>query len=112
MVLMYCKKCRRKYDEGIDECPVCGKPLVEELPGGPEFVELVTVYKASVPSILAIAKSILGSAGIDYFAKGEGIQDLFGFGRLGGYNVVAGPVELQVRKEDEDDAKKLLEDLE
>lgn len=109
---MYCPKCRRRYDEEIKECPKCNVPLVGELSKGPEYVELVTVYKASSPGIIAIAKSILDSAGVEYFAKGEGIQDLFGLGRLGGYSVLAGPVEIQVRKEDEEDAKSLLEELE
>jgi hypothetical protein len=44
--------------------------------------------------------------------KGEGIQDLFGWGRMpGGFSVVAGPVTFQVDEEDAEEARALLEDL-
>ncbi len=43
------------------------------------------------------AKSLLDEAGIPYLARGEGIQDLFGMGRLGtGFSIIAGAVEIQV----------------
>jgi hypothetical protein len=56
---------------------------------------------------------VLSDAGIASLAKGEGIQDLFGLGRVGtGYNVLTGPVELQVMRENEHDARRLLAGLE
>ena len=45
-----------------------------------------TVLESSDPALLAVAKSLLEAASIRYFAKGEGIQDLFAGGRLGGFN--------------------------
>jgi len=61
--------------------------------------------------MLSVAKSLLADAGIRSTTKGEGVQDLFGLGRAGtGYNVLAGPVELQVMREDEETAKALLDE--
>lgn len=72
----------------------------------------VTVLETSDPALLAVAKSLLESADIPYFAKGENVQDLFGLGRFGtGFSPVAGPVELQVAAEDAHDAHALLMQL-
>lgn len=72
----------------------------------------ITVLESGDPGLLAIAKSILEAAGIQYFAKGEGVQDLFAAGRFGtGFNPFTGAVELQVAAEDGDQAKALLRDL-
>ena len=90
-------------------------PLVEERPpeGVPEYAEYVTVMTASDSTILAVAKSLLDSAGIQCVARGEGLQDLFAFGRLGaGFNPLVGPVELQVLPEYAEEAKTLLTDIE
>ena len=75
--------------------------------------DLVTVFEAGDPALVALAKSVLESAGIEFAAKGEGVQDLFGFGRFpGGANLVTGPVAFQVSPEDADRAKSLLSELE
>jgi hypothetical protein len=71
----------------------------------------VTVLATGDPAILAIAESLLEDAGIEFVALGEGLQDFFGMGRLGGYNQVVGPVRIQVAAEDADDAVALLKDL-
>jgi hypothetical protein len=71
----------------------------------------VTVLETSDPGILGVAKSLLEGAGIQYFAKGEGVQDLFAGGRVGGFSPVAGPVQLQVPPEDAAAATELLSDL-
>jgi len=74
--------------------------------------EPVTVLESSDPALLAVAKSLLEEADIPYYAKGEGVQDLFGAGRLGtGFSLVAGPVELQVSPDDAAEARALLIDL-
>ncbi len=79
----------------------------------PEWSDLVTVLRTGDPALLAVAKSVLSEAGIPSLAKGEGTQDLFGLGRVGtGYNVITGPVELQVRRENEHDARRILAGLE
>jgi hypothetical protein len=59
-----------------------------------------------------VIKSILDEAGIRFFAKGENIQNLFGFGVLGtGFNIVTGPIEIQVLEENADYARELLADV-
>jgi len=79
---------------------------------GRESGEPVTVLETGDPGLLAVAKSLLEDAGIPYFAKGEAIQNLFGAGTFGtGFNVVTGPVELQVAECDAAQAHALLIDL-
>lgn len=75
-------------------------------------LKLVSVLKTGELGLLLVAKSLLDDAGIEYYAKGEELQDLFGAGRLGtGFNILTGPVEILVREEDAPDAAELLKDL-
>lgn len=72
----------------------------------------VTVLETSDQGLIAIAKSLLEDADIPFFAKGEGVQDLFGWGRLGtGFSIVTGPIALQVPASKADEALALLKDL-
>lgn len=74
--------------------------------------EPVTVLETGDPALLAVAKSLLEDANIPFFAKGEGIQDLFGAGRLGtGFSPIAGAVELQVSADDAAEASAVLVEL-
>jgi hypothetical protein len=115
---MFCPECGAEYREGVSKCADCGCELVAELPEAEEaeeaeYVEFVTVYKVGNPAILALAKSILQSAGIEYCVIGEGVQDLFGLGRIGaGFNVIVGQVEIRVDSERADEAIRLLADIE
>ena len=60
-----------------------------------------------------MVKSILDDAEIPYLVKGEAIQNLFGIGVIGtGYNLIAGPVEIQVGRQDESKARELLASIE
>jgi hypothetical protein len=71
--------------------------------------KLVTVYKTGHHGTIAVIKSILDEAGIEYFAKGETVQDFIGVGVFGtGYNTLTGPVEIQVLEENAEYAKELL----
>ena len=73
---------------------------------------LITVFATGNKAVIGVAKSILDDAGIKYFAKNEGIENLFGLGVFGtGYNILTGPIELQVLEENENEAKELLKDL-
>jgi hypothetical protein len=58
-----------------------------------------------------MVKSLFEDANIEYFTKGDQIQDLFGMGRLGGLNIVCGPVEFVVAAEDAPTARELLAHL-
>jgi len=78
----------------------------------PEYIDLVTVYETGNPAIISIAKSILNSENINFFMKGEGVQDLFGGGRIGtGFNPLVGPVQVQVDEKNASLARELLSEL-
>lgn len=71
--------------------------------------DLVTVFASGDAARLAVAKLVLESEGIPFVTLGEGVQDLFGIGRLfSGLNLVTGPVQLRVREEDAARALELL----
>lgn len=115
---MFCPECRSEYREGFTQCADCRVPLVDVLPDptGPAtepFARIVTVYRTSDAALIALARSLLESAGIQYEAKGEGIQDFFALGRVANsFNIVVGPVEIQVEEGDAEEAAALLKDLE
>lgn len=111
---MFCPQCRTEYREGFASCADCRVPLVDTLPPEPtlEYVQLVTVFSTGHEGLIALARSILDGAGIPYSLKGEALQDFFALGRLGsGFNPVIGAVEVQVNKDDEVSARKLLSEL-
>ena len=74
--------------------------------------KLVTIFATGNHGIIALAKSILDDAGIQYYAKNERAEDLIGIGVIGtGFNPIIGPIELQVLEENAAEAKDLLKDL-
>jgi len=74
---------------------------------------LVTVFKSGHEGLIALAKSILDEANIEYLIKNEGVQDLIGIGVFGtGFNPITGPVEIKVLPEFEEEANELLKGLE
>jgi Putative prokaryotic signal transducing protein len=111
---MICPKCGDEYQSGFKRCSDCDVELVEVPPPPPESppLRVVTVLSTGDPVRLEIAKSLLDSGGVDYWVKGEGLQSLFGAGRLGtGFNVAIGPMLLQVDEEDESDARVILSEI-
>ena len=114
---MVCPECGHEFGWHVGVCPTCGIDLVERLespqhPPTPD-VELVTVFATGDAGLISIAKSLLEAEGIDYLGRGEGVQDLFGWGRIAsGFNVVVGPVEFLVRADDAERARDLLKGLE
>jgi len=111
---LFCPKCRSEYRKSVEKCVDCDRYLVEELPPEPQpdFARLVTVFIPDSTASLLVAKSILEEAGIKYYAKNEGVQDLFALGRFGtGFNPLTGPPALQVACDDAEEAKSLLEPL-
>jgi hypothetical protein len=74
--------------------------------------KLVTVFTTGHEGVVVLVKSILDEAKIEFIAKGEGIQDLFGVGVIGtGFNVITGPIEFQVLEDNADYARELLKDV-
>jgi hypothetical protein len=73
----------------------------------------VTILTTGNPVLISLSKTILEDAEVPFLAKGEGVQDLFGIGRIGaGYNFVTGPVEIQVPSNYEKEARVLLAEVE
>jgi putative signal transducing protein len=108
---MYCPTCGEKYPWHVRVCETCGVELVEHRPGpAPDpDMELVPVYRTGDAAVTAVAASLLQNEGIEYLVRGEGLQDLFGYGRIaGGFNYVVGPAEFVVRSTDADRARELL----
>ena len=113
---MYCPKCENEFSWDVMVCPTCDVDTVDNLPRppGPEptpDVELVPVLATGDAGLIAIAKSLLEAEKIDYLLRGDGLQDLFGAGRLTGYSFAMGPAEFLVRSEDADRARELLDGL-
>jgi hypothetical protein len=98
---MYCPNCRTEYKEGITSCADCGAALVAALEPIDERSELVTVLETGDLSAVVLAKSILEEAEIPYIAKGEIPME----------QLSVGPVEIQVDRRDQDQARELLESL-
>jgi hypothetical protein len=114
---MFCPVCKSEFVKGIEVCPECKAALVEDAPEAPPsepepvFLEMVTILSGE-PMEVKVAMSVLKGAGIRCYIKGEGLQDLFGFGRIGtGFNLLVGPVQLQVSKEEAEQAVILLKEL-
>lgn len=70
---MFCPNCRAEYIEGIIECADCRLPLVKDLPAEkevplPEFEKILTIFNVGD---IAVIKSVLDSAQIEYIFDGE-----------------------------------------
>jgi hypothetical protein len=110
---MFCPQCEEEYSWDVMVCPVCDVEMVDRLPG-PEptpDAELVRVFATGDAGLIAIAHSLLEGEKIDYFVRGDGLQDLFGVGRLTSFSYAMGPAEFWVRAEDAENARVLLEGL-
>ena len=84
---------------------------MDKRPPDPD-IELVPVFETGDAGLTALVKSILEGEEIDYFVRADGVQDLFGVGRLtAGFNYITGPAQFLVRREDEPRARELLNDL-
>ena len=77
--------------------------------------KLVTIYKPKDRAEYLVISGLLDSAGIEYFSLNEGVQNLIG-GEisyslplfLGGFNVAASAIEIQVAEGDVDKTIKLI----
>jgi L-cysteine desulfidase len=72
----------------------------------------VTVFESGHEGLIALAKSMLDEANIEYVVKGEGVENLLGVGVMGtGYNPITGAVQIQVLENNAEQARLLLKDL-
>jgi catechol 2,3-dioxygenase-like lactoylglutathione lyase family enzyme len=112
---MFCPKCKDEFRAGFTRCNDCDVDLVDALPPEepePPAPDYVTVLETGDQTLVAVAKSVLDGAGIFSVARNERVQNLFGWGSVGtGYNVAMGPIQVQVMKEDEAVARRLLATL-
>lgn len=102
----FCPKCEAEYVEGIEECVDCQTALVDELPAGdPSDVAesasdentFVTVFEGGNAFDIHMAKGLLVSSG-------------FHVELLGGDNPLnPTPTGIQVRRDQAEEAKELLE---
>jgi putative signal transducing protein len=112
-----CSRCGRSIarNQVHDECSQCGEPFPPEilrvLGAQTREAALVPILRTGDPGLIPLAKSLLEGEGIEYLVRGENLQDLFGAGRLGGYNYVTGPAEFWVHTEDAERARTLLDEL-
>lgn len=114
---MICPQCGSEYVDGVNECADCRVPLADAgpiaaPPNEPASTDPVVVFESNQAELIAIAKSILMSADVQYGVHGEEIQDLFGYGRFpAGANVFIGTVKIVVSADDAPDARALLSGL-
>ena len=112
---MFCPQCEEEYPWDVMVGPICDVDTVDELPRlGPEptpDAELVRVFATGDMGLIAIARSLLEGEKIDYFVRGDGLQDLFGLGRATSYSFAMGPAEFWVRADDAENVRVLLQDL-
>jgi hypothetical protein len=96
---MFCPECRREYKEGFYTCKDCGVSLVAELlpEPAPESLEFEKVFVFLGPSDVAMIKSLLDSEGLTYYIKGESPD--------------SDDTALMVRKDQADEARRILEGL-
>ena len=112
-----CSRCGRSIDPSYlhEQCSQCGEPFPPEilrLLGAPTpEVMLETVLRTADAGLIPLVKSLLEGEGIEYLVRGENIQDLFGAGRLGGYNYITGPAEFLVHAHNAERARTLLDGL-
>ena len=77
-----------------------------------EPLELTTVFSTGSIALMAVAKVVLNTAGLPFITKGEGIAELVGGVRFDGApSLITGPMEIQVRGIDADEARDLLKDV-
>ena len=71
-------------------------------------LKLITVYRPKDRADYLVIGSLLDSEKIEYLALNAGVQNLFGAGEIGGFNIAAGPIKIQVAEENVDKVKKLI----
>ncbi len=109
---MYCPQCGAEYRPGFTRCADCEVPLVAAKPPAPEPLALTTVFSTGSIALMAVAKVVLNTAGLPFVTKGEGLAELVGGVRFDGApSLITGPMQIQVRGIDANEARDLLKDV-
>jgi hypothetical protein len=74
--------------------------------------DLVTVAEPEDPIRRSVIESALEEAGIPFMVQNAEVQDLFGAGRIGGFNLLTGPIKVRVEERFADGAIEVLQGLE
>ena len=69
--------------------------------------KLITLYIPKNKAEHLVIEALLDSAGIEYFSLNEGVQNLYG-DAVGGFNVFAGAIEIQVAEENVEQTTELI----
>ncbi len=108
---MFCPKCKAEYRSGFTVCADCDVPLVDKLPEEKELppkTPSITPYKQLkaffTSAEIAIIKTILDDAKIDYYFRGERFQTI--------HMPLVDPAILMIREDQFEAAMKLLEEPE
>ena len=112
-----CPECGAAYRSGVSECADCRVALVrrpvETIPGPREsHPEPIIVFESDEPEAVAMARSMLGSAGIRFVTSGTASSDLTGGNPWRGViNPPGARVQFLVRADDAEAAKAVLDVL-
>lgn len=103
---MICPNCGSEYREGFTRCSECDVDLVEAPPPEPEpeHEDLVEVYATTNPAIIPLLESLFDDAGIEFGTSAENAMAQYGY--------TIGPVTFFVRKQDEAEARAIIDSLE
>lgn len=110
-----------EFNDNATACADCGGPLKDgaapdpkELDPRPEptpDAELVSIGTVLDQTQLILVEEALEKANIPCMAKGAGIQDLFGFGRMTIVNPISGPVEVFVMEPEAENARQAVKEF-
>ena len=102
-------------DSQAEEAPEKAIRDISESPPNPfigkHYTEPQTVFISNKRGIIAIAKSMLMSADIEFFVKGEYVADKFALGEIGNFNNITRGMSVIVRAKDAADAFEILSSL-
>jgi len=76
-----------------------------------EGKKLEVVFATNNYSKIIIAKSLLESAGITYFTRGEHTANFFGWGGPGSFYPASKQIEILVHKEEAENCREILKEL-
>lgn len=107
---MHCPHCRAVIMDSSERCGVCGAPLAPPAVDAGGEDELRVLLKTSDLAWLAVIKSVLDSAGIEYIAQGEeGLRQIPISWPGGFFGSMTMGVVLWVRSDDFEAARVLVE---
>lgn len=115
----YCPECRGEFVPEATVCNTCRVDLIQELPekrsvldsSNVEFADPALVYAGVNMAELITVKGLLEANDIPFFVKNDGVQDLFGFGRVTGFNPLIGSVHIYVDRRSLSEARRALKEF-